>query len=97
MKLSYAYTATTLLLFLSAATCSGEDDAERVQSKIISVVSDGAGWFKIVNGVVKGAILRANFTDMINTTGSVVPCIAGACCYQKCTVVSDSRALLLVA
>lgn len=49
----------------------GANDPGAVQSKIISAVSDGNGGFKIVNGVPrKGAILKANFTNMINTTGS---------------------------
>lgn len=51
---------------------SGSNGADVVQSKIISAVSDGAGWFKIVNGVPRGALLKANFTNKINTTGSVI-------------------------
>ena len=56
-----------LLLF-----CSGDVNGEdQVQSKILSAVSDGVGGYKVVNGMAKGAILRANFTNRINTTGSV--------------------------
>ena len=50
----------------------GTDSAEAgVESKIISAVSDGAGWFKFVNGVPKAAVIKANFTDKINSTGHV--------------------------
>lgn len=66
---------TSLLLILCGASAysreDGTDEHAPVQSEIISAVSDGAGWFKIVKGVAKGAILRANFTDKINTTGYV--------------------------
>ena len=58
-----------LLVFCCLLHCSGGADV--VQSRIISAVSDGTGWFKIVNGVPKGAVLKANFTNQINTTGSV--------------------------
>ena len=60
-----------LLLFFSGCSCASGDTAQRSTppSKIISAVSDGSGGYKIVNGAVKGAILRANFTDRINTTG----------------------------
>ena len=58
-----------LLVFCCLLRCSSGADV--VQSKIISAVSDGTGWFKIVKGVPKGAILKANFTNKINATGSV--------------------------
>ena len=58
-------------VFLLLFCCAGTDCADKVQSKIISAVRDGAGGFKIVNNVGRGAVLRANFTNMINTTGSV--------------------------
>ena len=59
-----------LLVFWCLLHCSSGADV--VQSRIISAVSDGTGWFKIVNGVPKGAILKANFTNKINSTGSVL-------------------------
>lgn len=67
MMRSSKTTAIALFLFLVCYDAtSGED---QVQSKFLSTVSDGAGGYKIVNGIARKAILRANFTNKINTTG----------------------------
>ena len=61
-----------LLVFVLLLLCSsinGDAPPRPTPSKIISAVSDGNGGFKIVNGAARGAILRANFTDRINTSG----------------------------
>ena len=73
-SMKFLYSCASLLFILSATPYSLEvgDAIEyaQVQSRIISAVSDGAGWFKFVNGMPKkGSILRANFTNLINTTG----------------------------
>ena len=57
-----------LLLFCYSHAANGDD---RVQSQILSTVSDGKGGYKVVKGVAKHAVLRANFTNLINTTGYV--------------------------
>ena len=57
-----------LLLF-----CYGHVDGEdQVASQILSTVSDGNGGYKVVKGVARHAVLRANFTNRINSTGYVV-------------------------
>ena len=62
---------TVLPLFLLLLYSGDVNCEDQVQSKILSAVSDGAGGYKVVNGIAKRAILRANFTNKINTTGSV--------------------------
>ena len=66
---SYTKAAVTLLLLLFCYSHADGDD--RVQSQILSTVSDGKGGYKVVKGVAKHAVLRANFTNRINTTGYV--------------------------
>ena len=66
---SCAKTDVTLLLLLLCSCYSHADGDHRVQSQILSTVSDGKGGYKVVKGVAKHAVLRANFTNQINTTG----------------------------
>ena len=72
MTLKLLCACTSLLFIFSSAAYSlqyGSTEHAQVQSVIISAVSDGAGWFKFVKGVPRGAVLKASFTDRINTTG----------------------------
>lgn len=65
----FAVWSLLAVLFCCSSYADGE---EQVRSQIISAVPDGAGGYKIVNGAARHAILRANFTNLINTTGYVV-------------------------
>ena len=71
---SYTKSTVILLLLLLFSYCYATDGEDRVQSQILSAVSDGAGGYKVVKGVARHAILRANFTNQINSTGYVCMC-----------------------
>ena len=71
-SLKFVITVWQILLPMVLLVCHGTNGNEQlVRSQIISAVSDGVGGYKIVKGSPKHAILRANFTNKINSTGYV--------------------------